>query len=201
MGRTVAGVLLVISLAVVAAGCGSSSKPAVAPSTTPISTTAAGAPGGGTQSAAFEAFRSCLQKAGIDFGFGGRRPNAGTGTTTTPTDTRPRTTTGPPPGGGFGGARANPDPGPAEGVRRLPQQAPGGSPVRRRPARWRTGRRRESRVRPVHEVPRAGTASRSARRPPTRPPSRRRARPARSTGRPSAAGDRRRRPVEVHLYR
>ena len=107
MGRTVAGVLLVLSLAVVAAGCGSSSKPAVAPSTTPVGTTAAGAPGGGAQSAAFEAFRSCLQKAGIDSGFGGRRPNAGTGTTTTPTDTRPRTTTGPRPGGGFGGARAN----------------------------------------------------------------------------------------------
>lgn len=101
MAKTIAGMALVLVLAVVAAGCGSSSKPAVAPSTTPAGTTATGP--GGAQSAAFEAFRTCLQKAGIASGFGGGRPpNTGTGTTA-PTNTQPRTTTGPRTGGGFGG--------------------------------------------------------------------------------------------------
>lgn len=100
MGRALAGALLVLMLAAVAAGCGSSSTPAASPA--PPGTSAVGA--GGAQSAAFEAFRSCLQKAGIT-GFGGRRAGAGTGTN--PTDTRPRATTGLRPRGGFGAGRAN----------------------------------------------------------------------------------------------
>jgi len=92
---TVGGLL--VALAFVAAGCGSAKKTISTTGTTQGA--AQGAAPGGTQSAAFQAFQTCLKQHGITtFGFG-RRPNGG-GTGTTGTGTTGGAT-GQRPAGGF----------------------------------------------------------------------------------------------------
>jgi hypothetical protein len=107
-GVTGATALVVVPLALLAAGCGGSSN-ASAPATTTTagaSGPAAGGARGGASSAAFTAFASCLKAHGIPttgFGGFGRRPGGGSGPLGA-SGTRPRFDGSGPRGGS--GARA-----------------------------------------------------------------------------------------------
>jgi hypothetical protein len=73
-----AGAVSAVAIAIVAAGCGSSSNSASSSTatTTPATTT----PGGGTNSAAFQAFQTCLAQHGVTgFTPGAGRPGGGGG--------------------------------------------------------------------------------------------------------------------------
>jgi hypothetical protein len=103
----VGGAASIAALALVAAGCGTSSNPVSSSTTTTTTTTPA--PGGGANSAAFQAFQSCLAQHGVkSFTPGAGRPGAG-GANRTPaqqqafTACRSKLPTGGFRGGGGGG--------------------------------------------------------------------------------------------------
>jgi hypothetical protein len=91
-GLSGAAVLVIVPLALLAAGCGGSSTP---------TTTAAGAPAGGAQGAAFTAFTTCLKAHGITTTGFGRRPRGASGPSGA-SGARPRFDGSGPRGGFFG---------------------------------------------------------------------------------------------------
>ncbi len=159
LGTAGALALVVVPLALLAAGCGGSSNASAPPTTT--TSAASGPAAGGAGSAAFAAFTSCLKAHGIattGFGGFGRRPRGASGAGRCVRRAAALQRLGAE--GRLGSAwrllRPEPDRGAAEGVHDLSQQAPRGHrPLRRR----RGGRGRgngsdpESRVREIHPVP------------------------------------------------